>query len=194
MARSQNVITHDGIGQSLRKAISDLSGDTVIRGALTVSPGHSYWWFLEYGTGVHREAPDGTLIQPSETKGESPEGGPYEIKVKDAKVLVYMTSDGVRRFAKSVMHPGVKPIGFLRTAHFEAQLMLKEELKTLSKGKKGRVKFLSRAELVEFINALMEVLLTLVKIYTPDNNDPDPLHEGRRAVPLAEAWDVRKAT
>jgi hypothetical protein len=52
----------DVIPKRLQAAINDLKrGDKVIKGSLSVLPGHSYWWFLEYGTGPFHEAPTGEL-------------------------------------------------------------------------------------------------------------------------------------
>jgi len=64
-----------------------------------IGPSVDYGVYQEFGTG---------------TRGEFPTGV-YEIRPRNAKVLSW-TSNGKRRFAKVVHHPGIKPHPFMRPA------------------------------------------------------------------------------
>jgi hypothetical protein len=194
MAATRNFVKKDVIKPTLQALLNNLKrGKKVIQGSLSVTPGHDYWWFLEYGTGRFHEDPDGELLQPSGTLGEVAEGGPYEISVQDATILVYM-SHGQYRRRKLTEHDGVKPLGFLRTSLFDAQLDLKHDLDKISK-RKGRWKNLpKREDLVEVVNEVLLFLLKRLEIRTPDDSDPDPFHEGRHPEPLSQAWRITKAT
>jgi hypothetical protein len=193
MASTRNDVKRNVIGPTLQALINDLKrGSRVIQGKLSVTPGHDYWWFLEYGTGVTHQDPDGEFIPPGAVAGEAAEGGPYEIAVRDATVLVYM-SHGAYRRKKVTEHDGIKPLGFLRTSLFDAQLDLKYDLDKIAK-RKGRWKDLpKRDDLVEIVNEVLQFLLTRLEIRTPDDSDPDPYHEGRHPEPLSQAWRVTKA-
>jgi hypothetical protein len=180
------------IPKELQAAINDLKrGPKVISGSLSVLPGHDYWWFLEYGTGEFHESPDGSLEEPDEVAGHDAEGGAYNIETVDAKYLVYMTKYGKRVRRKSTEHPGIKPIGFVRTALFNAELYMLQDLQKLA-DRKNRL--LTRKEVVDTVNYILEVLLGELRIQTPEDNDLDPYHEHRpRKPPLSAAWRVSKA-
>lgn len=200
MAATRIKVKKDLITPTLTGLLNNLKrGRKVIQGSLSVAPGHDYWWFLEYGTGpffgAESDPSDGDLIPPDSVAGEEPEGGPYEIEVQNAKYLVYMTKFGGGKYRRreKVEHPGIYPIGMVRTALFDAMLYLKRDLDLVSK-RKGKWKDLpKREDLVQLVNEVLAVLLGTLKLWTPDNSDPDPFHEGRNPKPLSEAWRITKA-
>lgn len=193
-SRVPSFVKRDVIGKKLQSQIADLSrGKKVIRGSLSIAPGHDYWWFLEYGTGPFREPPKGDLSKPASVEGERAVGHPYTIEVDHAKFLVYLTH-GRRMRRLETIHPGIKPIGFVRTALFEAEIFLKEDLDRLTKRHSKGWSFPKRDELVRLVNYILEVLLGELRLLSPDDSDPDPYHEHRpHTPPLSEAWRVTKA-
>jgi hypothetical protein len=194
MARKDNFVKRDVIESTLVSTMNSLKrGPRVIQGSLKVAPGHDYWWFLEYGTGQFHEAPDGDLIEPDSVKGETPEGGPYEIEAQGAEFLVYVARG--KRFRRRVTeHPGIRPIGFVRTSVFDAMIYLKREVDHVASGRgKGKWNLPRRELLVLLVNEVLEVLLGSLRLMTPDDSDPDPFHEGRHKTPLSEAWMITKA-
>lgn len=197
MPSNRNNVKRDAISKVLNARISDLKkGGYKIKGNLQVAPGHSYWWFLEYGTGqYHDSSNDGELNRPEATEEYEPEGGPYEIAIEDAKILVYMTKIGERKFKKVTTHPGIHPIGFVRTALFEAEINLKGNLTRMikSRKRKGWDALPTRDELVQLVNKILLSLLRHLQAFTPDDKDIDPYHEGRNPAPLAQAWKISKA-
>lgn len=180
------------IPKELQKAIQDLSrGGRVIQGSLSVLPGHDYWWFLEYGTGPFHERPDGELEPPAEVSEYEASGESYEIEANGDNYLVYMTKSGQRRRRREVRHPGIKPFGFVRTALFQAELYIQEDVQKLA-DLKGRL--LTRKEVVDTVNYILEVLLGDLRNRTPEDNDLDPYHTDRpHSPPLSKAWRVTKA-
>lgn len=193
MTRVRRNKVSDVIPKQLQAAINDLKkGPQVISAELSVAPGHDYWWFLEYGTGPFHEAPDGdeAIEPPAEVEDHMASGGPYDIESGGDHYLVYM-SHGKRFRRKSTIHPGIKPVAMVRTALFEAQLFLQEDLQKLA-DRKNRL--LTRKEVVDTVNYIMQVLLGELRLLTPDDNDPDPFHTHRpHTPPLAKAWRVSKA-
>ncbi len=179
------------IPKELQAAINDLKrGSNVIQGSLSVLPGHDYWWFLEYGTGPFHESDTSELEPPAEVAAHDAVGSAYDIESGGDHYLVYM-SHGKRLRRKSTVHPGIKPIGFVRTALFEAELFMKEDLEKLA-ARKNRL--LTRKEVVDTVNYILEVLLGELRLLTPDDSDPDPFHEHRpHTPPLSEAWRITKA-
>lgn len=194
---AKNYVKANVIPAKLISRINSLKrGSSVIKGSLSVAPGHDYWWFLVYGTGQFHEDPDGELNEPSSVSGEEAEGDEYEITVaddSDATVLVYMTKAGKRKRRYAVTHPGIYPIGFLRTSLFEAELFLKGQLTRAEKRAKKWDELPGREALVKIVNSVMAYLLDRLRANTPEDNDPDPYHEGRRPIPLADAWRITKA-
>jgi hypothetical protein len=196
----------DVIPKELQAAINDLKrGDKVIQGSLSVLPGYDFWWFLEYGTGEFHEdasaagmagpvmgssAHHAKLEPPDEVAGHEADGQAYEIEAGGDNYLVYMVN-GQRRRRKSTIHPGIKPIGFVRTALFEAELFMQQDLEKLA-ARKNRL--LTRKEVVDTVNYILQVLLGELRLLTPDDSDPDPYHEHRpHKPPLSAAWRVSKA-
>lgn len=192
MPRLRRNKVSDVIPKQLQDAINDLKqGPKVIQGSLSVLPGHDYWWFLEYGTGPFHEEPTGELAPPDEVAAHDAEGAPYEITSGEDNFLVYMTKAGVRKRRKTVIHPGIVPLGFVRTALFEAELFMKEDLAKLSKRKN---RLLTRKEIVDTVNYILEVLLGELRLLTPDDKDLDPFHTDRpHSPPLSKAWRITKA-
>jgi len=196
---SRNYIARPYIATTLRKLINDLNqGRPIIYGTLRVAPGHDYWWFLEYGTGIHFQEPEPGQLAPNAPPGielYEPEGS-YDITVQDKPLLVYVSHGHTIR-AKQILspHPGVKPLSIVRTALFTAHIYLKEQLGPIRKKAKRRTwaELPTRKKLVELVNETMEELLLTLRFSTPDNNDPNPYHEGRHPMTLAEAWRVTKA-
>jgi hypothetical protein len=182
----------DVIPKRLQAAINDLKrGDKVIKGSLSVLPGHDYWWFLEYGTGPFHEAPTGNLDPPAEVAAHEASGEAYDIEAGGNHYLVYMTKYGQRKRARSVVHPGIQPLGMVRTALFEAELYMKEDLAKLA-ARKNRL--LTRQEIVDTVNYILEVLVGELRLLTPDDKDADPFHTHRpHTPPLSRAWRVTKA-
>ena len=182
----------DAIPKQLQAAINDLKrGGKVIQGSLSVLPGHSYWWFLEYGTGPFHEAPTGDLTPPAEVAAHEASGEAYDIEADGNHYLVYMTKHGQRKRARSVVHPGIHPLGMVRTALFEAELYMKEDLAKLA-ARKNRL--LTRQEIADTINYILEVLVGELRLLTPDDKDIDPFHTDRpHTPPLSRAWRVTKA-
>lgn len=200
---SQNRIVKRGIAKALTAAISDLgSGPRIISGSLTVAPGHDYWWFLEFGTGEFHE-PDssydqliGTINPPREVAAHNAAGGAYDITVtEDQPYLVYMTMAGVRKRIESTVHPGIKPMGFVRSALFDAEIHFEEDLIRLRGKLKQGKRLPKREELVRIINYTLEVLVGQIKLQTPLDSDPDPYHQGHRphSPTLAKAWGLTRA-
>src|ERR1044072_9489336 len=179
------------IPKELQAAINDLKkGPSLIQGSLSVLPGHDYWWFLEYGTGPFHEA-DTELEPPAEVAAHDAAGAAYDIEANGENYLVYMTKGGQRMRRRATVHRAIKPIGFVRTALFEAELFMKEDLEKLA-DRKGRL--LTRKEVVDTVNYILEVLLGELKLLTPDDSDPDPYHEHRpHSSPLSQAWRITKA-
>jgi hypothetical protein len=194
MAVNKNFVKKDIIGRELTRVINSLKrGNRVIQGSLSVAPGHDYWWHLEYGTGQFHEAPDGDLEEPDSVEAEEAEGGPYEIEALDSEFLVYI-SRGRRLRRKATEHPGIRPIGFVRTSLFDAMIYLKREVNHVAAGRgKGKWNLPTRELLVLLVNEVLEVLLGSLRLMTPDDSDPDPFHEGRHKTPLSEAWMITKA-
>jgi hypothetical protein len=178
------------IPKELQKLINDFKrGPKVIQATLSVLPEHDYWWFLEYGTGPFHE-PDQQLDPPAEVAAYDSSGGPYEIEAQGEGYLVYM-SHGRRMRRRETVHPGIKPLAFVRTALFEAELFLMEDIQKLSE-RKGRL--LTRQEVVDTVNYIMEVLLGELRLTTPDDSDSDPYHTDRpHTPPLSESWRITKA-
>jgi hypothetical protein len=197
MAAKHNSVKKDVITSTLQSLTADLkNGGYIIRGSLSIDAGHDYWWFLEYGTGQfhgQKGDPDGELDQPSETEGYSPEGGPYEIRANDADYLVYMTMRNGRYIKRvDTIHPGVHPIGMVRSSLFSAMIYLKKDLAQLKKGRKWK-ELPRRADFVKIVNYILEVLIGQLRLLTPDYSDPDPRHDGRHATTLSSAWNINKA-
>ncbi len=197
MAANRNYVKKDVINETLTSLLQNLKrGSKVISGSLSVAPGHDYWWFLEYGTGQFFDTPKANeLVKPEDSRGKRAAGGEYEIEANGAPYLVYMTKYGSKRYIKRVVtiHPGIKPIGMVRTALFEAMIYLKRDVDHIAK-RRGKWKDLpKREDLVQVVNDILEVLLGTLKLYTPDNSDPDPAHEGRHPTPLSEAWRATHA-
>ncbi len=206
---SRAYVQKDVIGSTLRKAISGMGRGDIVYGSISILAGHDYWWFLEFGTGAFYETPTRgagapgevtvPLTPPAAVAGKRPERAPYTIKVKARRKnarLVYMTKFGVRRRARAVTHPGIKPLSFVRTSVFEARLELKKELERLVKTRKRRNKFPTRDELVEIVNDALIQLHSRLEIRSPDDEDVDPYHEDDRPrnPPLSKAWTVDLAT
>lgn len=199
MAATRNFVKKNLINPILTDLLNDLKrGRKIIQGSLSVSPGHDYWWFLEYGTGEFygaEDPPHGELIEPSSVIGQTPEGHAYEIEVKAKKYLVYMSMrSGNKHIRRTVTeHPGIYPIGMVRTSIFDAMLYLKRDIQYISK-RKGKWKDLpKREDLVQVVNEILAVLLGSLQLRTPDNSDPDPYHEGRHPETLSQAWRITKA-
>jgi hypothetical protein len=198
LSRKPNDVKKNLIDPTLTALINNLKrGSRVIQGSLHVAPGHDYWWFLEYGTGQFHEAPkDDDVVQPEATKGYVAKGEPYEINAKNgSKYLVYMTRRGGTRYIrrKKTEHDGIEPIGMIRTATFDAMLYLKQDLDRVA-SRKGKWKDMpKREDLVELVNEVLDILIGTLRLWTPDNSDPDPNHEGRNPIPLSEAWFIKKA-
>lgn len=183
------------IPQQLQAVISDLKrGPKIIQGSLSVTPGHDYWWFLEYGTGPHHIDPASVspvLDAPAEVAAHEAVGEAYEIYGQGDNFLVYMTKYGVRKRRKVALHPGIQPLGMVRTALFEAEIFLKEDLAKLAQRKN---RLLTRQEIVDTVNYILEVLLGELRLLTPDDKDLDPYHTDRpHTPPLSQAWRITRA-
>lgn len=199
---SQNKHVKTGIGNDLRKAISDLqSGPEIIRGHLTITPGHDYFWFLEFGTGPFYDTSGpyddviGPLEPPPEILAHEAAGQAYDINALGPKPLVYMTKEGQRRRRMETVHPGIHPIGFVRSAIFDAIIYLEQDFVRLKVQLQHGRRLPKRAELVALINYTLEVLLGTLRLTTPTDSDPDPYHADHRphTPPLSQAWGISRA-
>lgn len=189
-----NFVKRDLISETLQARIADLKrGPNVIQGSLKVTAGHDYWWYLEYGTGPFHQGSEGELDAPEDIDESAATREPYEIEVQDAKLLVYLTREGQRKFKRATIHPGIRPIGFLRASLFDAEIMLKGQITKAEKRRKKWDELPGREQLVGIVNAVMTYLLRVLQNVTPPNSDEDPYHKGRRPVPLAQAWRITKA-
>lgn len=201
----KSFVKQNGIGKTLDAAYKMATdGSRVIMGHLQVLKGHDYWWFLEYGTGNffgEKGAPDGTLREPPSISGESPEGGDYDITAKNVRLLVYVTHGHVMR-REATVHPGLSPLGFVRTSRFEAEKELKADLRReLQRRAKTNRPFPTRREMVRIVNDVLDGLVRRLQIRTPDDQDAipgsenyNPRHTHRpHTPPLADSWRVTKA-
>jgi hypothetical protein len=203
-----NKISKNFMGKALKRTIDALNpARPIIYGKLKVAAGHDYWWFLEFGTGSHRDADlpiddQGIAINPPDAVANySPDAqGPYDIVAKEKPLLVYIVQGHGHAqrifYRKETVHPGIRPIGIVRTALFSAHLYLKEQIDTRTEGRRRKSwKLPTRKELVEMVNEALEELLLQLQASTPsgDANDPNPYHHGRHPIPLAQAWKVTKA-
>lgn len=192
-------VVKDVISPSLSRLLRDLQrGKNLIRGALSVAPGHEYWWFLEFGTGPFHQASDGDLRPPTRVRRYGSKGSPYAINVKSDSpkaLLVYMTKYGQRRRAKGVLHPGITPRAFVRISIHRAVLDLQQNLKrTIQRRAKSKLPWLTRKDLVTLVNQHLTELLLDLRAKTPDDQDIDPYHEHRPHTPtLADSWQITKA-
>jgi hypothetical protein len=106
-----------------------------------------------------------------------------------------MTKEGARRRRIETIHPGIHPVGFVRSAIFDAIIYLEQDFVRLKVQLQRGRRLPKRAELVALINYTLEVLLGTLRLTTPTDSDPDPFHADHRphTPPLSQAWDITRA-
>jgi hypothetical protein len=206
MASSKNRKKTDVIVRTLKQTISDLgTGPSILTGKLTLSSGHDYFYFLEFGTGPFHEAPGESMIDaalaerqieiavPPSVAAHQPGGAAYDITAKNRPLLVYKTKDGAIRRRLSTIHPGIQPMGFVRSAIFDAEIYLEKDLETVRIRVANGGKLPMREELINIVNYTLEVLLGQLRLHTPVDRDNNDFHTDRPHSPtLTEAWGIEK--
>lgn len=174
-----------------------------IEGSINVGDGHSYWWFLEYGTASHFGAygePDGSLQIPRKSAGKAAGAnlvdGLYPIRARRKKFLRFKRY-GRRWKLKSVMHPGIKPVGMVRLSMRSFGKRMERDLEQLQTSSRhprdeaGRFRkrassdLPSRKQLLSVVNTNLLLMLRDVQARTPVNPE--------KSRDLRSAWDITLA-
>lgn len=202
-AKAHLTPVRSSILKDLRSRLNEFKKKSgVIGGSLFTDAGHSYWWYLEYGTATRFIGDDGTLEKPSGISKTQGRATPYPITRGDQFGIYQSGPFQGQRYRKKlrfpymgkivyreiVMHPGARPTnqgkGVVRMAIRKGQIELERKLR----GFKSRKKPPTRNELVRTLNEVLVGILEDVRRYTPrDPNSDNPTH-------LRDSWDIRKAS
>lgn len=187
------------IDEGLR-TLMQMVGTDPVEGGLTVD-GHDYWWYLEYGTGVHHEAESAVdapagLQRPDSIPSDAG-GGDYYITAEQRPYMrfywhklrrwvIFKKPAAVHRFGV----PPIRPGGFVRNAIFDAQMGIHEDLQNLlAQGMTN----LTHKKLVDVVNKNLRQALRDVRRNTPIGSpveDKSPGPDGH----LRDAWGIEEAS